>query len=93
MRSGIKSRKKILNRPIPVGNTGPVQLRYLPVKCGVLQDSILGPILFFIYVNDRHQMCKYFKTVHNGDDTALISNSNENSLQIDLDPKLILVKR
>ena len=38
-------------------------------------------------------MCKYFKTVHNGDDTALISNSNENSLQIDLDPKLILVKR
>ena len=42
------------------------------MKFGVSHGSVLGPLLFLIYINDIHVALKYCKTRHFADDTNLI---------------------
>ena len=63
-------------------NVDGVKSTYMDVEMGVPQGSILGPLLFLLYINDFPNICKHSSCILYADDTALFFESNDaNKLQ------------
>ena len=59
------------------------------IKCGVPQGSILGPLLFLVYVNDLSSVCSSALPILFADDTNLFFSGSyptciENRMNDDL---------
>ena len=47
-----------------------------PITCGVPQGSVLGPLLFLLFINDLPMCCPEGKTRLFADDTTIFYHSN-----------------
>ena len=60
----------------------------LPISTGVPQGSVLGPLLFLIYINDLPMVSDVFNILMYADDMTLYCNINKNISEIEINHEL-----
>src|SRR3989442_73177 len=58
-------------------NVDGVSSSLLNITCGVPQGSVLGPMLFLLYVNDMHASAKLLHFYLFADDTTIVFTSKD----------------
>ena len=69
-----------------------VNSNLLPINTGVHQGSILGPLLFIIYINDFTRASSIFDFICYADDTTLFSTLNNLVNAQNINPDIIINK-
>ena len=67
-----------------------VNSNLLPINTGVPQGSILGPLLFIIYINDFARASAIFDFICYADDTTLFSTLNKFTNAQNINPDIII---
>ena len=49
--------------------------QFVSITTGIPHGSVLGPLLFLLYINDLHRSVKHSKTYHFADDTNIIQSN------------------
>ena len=71
--------KKYLENSMQYVNFDNVNSHHQKISTGVPHGSILGPLLFLIYVNDRHNSSKLFQFILFADDTTFLAKKGMNN--------------
>ena len=67
---------------------GKISSKFQTIKCGVPQRSCLGPLMFFIYINNLPNATQCQTTLFVDDTTLYLSNKNLNHLQQEMNKEL-----
>ena len=82
--------KSYLNNRYQFVSINGTESQPIPILHGVPQGSVLGPLLFLVYINDLHCAINYSSVYHFADDTNLLNISDSikrTQKQVNLDLK------
>uniref|UniRef100_A0A8C7KAT4 Reverse transcriptase domain-containing protein n=1 Tax=Oncorhynchus kisutch TaxID=8019 RepID=A0A8C7KAT4_ONCKI len=63
-----------------------------PMSCGIPQGSVLGPLLFLLYINNMKDACSCHLFFYADDSTPLVSHKSKTMLETILSTKLTNIR-
>ncbi|CAM1302576.1 Uncharacterised protein r2_g1254 [Pycnogonum litorale] len=79
--SSINLIRSYLNNRIQFCSVNGIESSTLPLCCGVPQGSVLGPLLFSIYINDLNSVVDHHLFLYADDAVILVNSPNLNNIE------------